>query len=360
VEHKIVFRQPGKFAAWPANFGMWHWGNEIVFGFTLGNMARNAKGQFHPRDKSRPFVPMQARSTDGGEQWEVIPTPCRTPGNRGFSADDSMDPGLRVEEVLSESDIPTDPPGGINFHHPDFALMCARTTLHKGAKSWFYVSMDRCRTWSGPYWLPSFGLDGVSARTDYVVSNANECLLFLSAAKSDGWEGRPFCAKTMDGGRKFSFVSWIRDEPGKGERAIMPASLRLPDSRLITAIRFGGANNGGIDLYTSTDEARTWQYLSRAVSTGPTDNPPTLTLLQDGRLCITYGYRLKPFGIRAVLSDDLGLSWNREVVLRDDGGCPDLGYPRTAQRSDGKLVTVYYFNDHTDGERYIGATIWSP
>jgi hypothetical protein len=45
-------------------------------------------------------------------------------------------------------------------------------------------------------------------------------------------------------------------------------------------------------------------------------------------------------------------------VLRDDGGNWDLGYPRTVQRSDGKLVTVYYFNDARRKERHIAATIW--
>ena len=45
-------------------------------------------------------------------------------------------------------------------------------------------------------------------------------------------------------------------------------------------------------------------------------------------------------------------------MLRDDGGCHDLGYPRTVQRHDGKIVTVYYFNDHPEGERYIATTIW--
>jgi hypothetical protein len=38
----------------------------------------------------------------------------------------------------------------------------------------------------------------------------------------------------------------------------------------------------------------------------------------------------------------------------------DLGYPRTVQRSDGKIVTVYYFNEAANKERYIAATIWDP
>jgi hypothetical protein len=51
-------------------------------------------------------------------------------------------------------------------------------------------------------------------------------------------------------------------------------------------------------------------------------------------------------------------SWGDEIVLRRDGGSWDLGYPRTVQRLDGKLVTVYYFNTDAKGERFIGATIW--
>lgn len=47
-------------------------------------------------------------------------------------------------------------------------------------------------------------------------------------------------------------------------------------------------------------------------------------------------------------------------MLRKDGAAWDLGYPRTVERPDGRLVTIYYYNDDQDGERYIGATIWDP
>jgi hypothetical protein len=33
-------------------------------------------------------------------------------------------------------------------------------------------------------------------------------------------------------------------------------------------------------------------------------------------------------------------------------------YPRTVQRRDGKIVTVYYFHDRPKSDRYIAATIW--
>jgi len=47
-----------------------------------------------------------------------------------------------------------------------------------------------------------------------------------------------------------------------------------------------------------------------------------------------------------------------EIVLRDDGGGTDIGYSRTVQRPDGRIVTIYYFHDQPKGDRYIAATIW--
>lgn len=82
--------------------------------------------------------------------------------------------------------------------------------------------------------------------------------------------------------------------------------------------------------------------------------------LKDGHVCLTYGYRARPFGMRARLSADGGRTWAREIILRKDGGGRDLGYPRTVQRPDGKIVTIYYFHDQPKGDRYIAATIWSP
>jgi len=89
-------------------------------------------------------------------------------------------------------------------------------------------------------------------------------------------------------------------------------------------------------------------------------NPASMIRLSNGRIALTYGWREKPFGVRAIVSLDEGITWSDEMILRDDGKGWDLGYPRTVQRSDGKCVTVYYFNDKFSKERYIAATIWDP
>ncbi|HIE27987.1 TPA: exo-alpha-sialidase [Candidatus Poribacteria bacterium] len=363
MQHVTIYRKVGRYAGWPANYGIWSWGDEIVVGFTLG--YHKADAGFHSRDTEKPFIGMQARSLNGGQTWQLQETPCRTPGDRGLSADEHMKRDLGVGQALETENVSLDCPGGIDFTHPDFALMCARSGLRAGAKSWFYISYDRCKKWEGPFKIPMFGQPGIAARTDYLVSSADECTLFLTAAKTNGDEGRVFCARTTDGGKTLAFLAWIGPEP-EGF-AIMPASVRLSESRILVAIRCreGGdslkTRRNWIDLYASNDNGAAWDYMNRPVAnSGIGGNPPTMTRLQDGRLCLTYGYRDAPYSIRAKISPDDGETWGEEIILRDDGGNHDIGYPRTVQRSDGKMVTVYYFNDQPETERYIAATIWQP
>ena len=60
-----------------------------------------------------------------------------------------------------------------------------------------------------------------------------------------------------------------------------------------------------IDAFGSEDSGRSWTYLSTVADTDTglhNGNPPSLVRLPDGRLVVTYGYRGKPYGIRAKIS----------------------------------------------------------
>jgi hypothetical protein len=368
-EHVTVFRAAGRYGGWPANYGIWSWpnpgahgGTEIVVGFTVGYTDPNAG--FHARDRNRPFESTQARSLDGGRTWAVSPMPFTRPGARGVSADEHMREGLRLSETIDRDSALGDCPG-VDFTHPDFALMCARTGLKKGCSSFFYTSIDRCRTWDGPWRLPGFDRTGIAARTDYLIDDARTCTLFLTANKADGNEGRVICVRSTDGGRSFAFLADIGPEPPGF--AIMPANLRVSPARILCAVRcrerkpdFQDAQNW-IDLYGSDDNGASWSFLNRPVpATGVGGNPPTLMRLHDGRLCLTYGFRDAPYKMCARLSADDGFTWSEEVVLRSGGGNHDIGYPRTVQLSDGAIVTCYYWTDTPEGDRYIAATLWRP
>jgi hypothetical protein len=80
--------------------------------------------------------------------------------------------------------------------------------------------------------------------------------------------------------------------------------------------------------------------------------------LPDERVLLVYGYRHVPFGVRArVLDAECGNSAAApEIVLREDGGNGDLGYPWAVTLSKDRALVVYYFNQ-SDGVRFIGGTI---
>lgn len=340
----VVYREPGRYAAWPANHGIWSWGNEIVVGFESGYFKEQKDR--HSIDWDRPAEHLLARCVDGGETWTVERHPDLRPPD-----------GMKVAGVLTEpgGKQAVDCPGGIDFSLSGFALT-ARMSEADAGPSRFYYSMDRGKSWMGPYNIPNFGFKGTAARTDYIVYGKHDLVLFITVPKSNSKEGRIMVIRTTDGAKTWHVVSYIGDEPAGDDYAIMPSSVQLSPSTVLTAIR----HPHWIELWRSDDNLKTWHFVSRPAPDLPRGNPPSMVSLHDGRIAITYGYRSAPYQIRARVSSDNGQTWGPEIILRSNAGAWDLGYSRSVQRPDGKIVTIYYWSDAHDQERYIGATIWDP
>ncbi len=96
----------------------------------------------------------------------------------------------------------------------------------------------------------------------------------LTAAKSNGREGRVICVRTQDGGKTWKMLGFIGPEPDEKDFAIMPSSVRLSRNSILTAIR----HTGWIELYRSDDDGMNWRSLGRPVAnTGVhSGNPPYL------------------------------------------------------------------------------------
>jgi hypothetical protein len=331
VRHVTVYGRPGRFCGWPANNGAWNWGDEILVCFDLLYFKEPDPAvdpTEHHVDWDKPGVIVMARSLDGGESWKLERPHAFRPSQ------------LKKEPVAC--------PNPINFTHPDFAMRLRNDRFH--------ISYDRGRTWLGPYEFPDLGVK-LGARTDYIVNGRHDCSFFLSTA------GCAICVRTTDGGKTFDVLSEITGD--SLVRAIMPSTVRTSQTRLLSAVRRikGEPYVSWIDVYVSNDNGRTWNFLSKVANADNrywNGNPPSMVRLPDGRICITYGYRAVPCGIRAKISTDFGKTWGPEIVLRRDGRNWDLGYSRTVQRSDGKLVTMYYYSTQENPHQRIIATIWDP
>ena len=355
MKHILVHRQAGMFYGWPANSGIWAWGDEIVVGFTESSYRESQTG--HSMDHTKPCRGVIARSMDGGESWS-IERPDKYP--QGFSFGGNRSPGFSENH---------NSPASLDFSDPDLSI--------RVQSDCFLISHDRCHNWEGPYLFPNIGsTDKFTARTDYIPLSKSSCLFFVSA-KEPGVRGGPFtdrafCIRTDDGGRTFQKLGYML--PEKPEvRSVMPSTVKIGEDILVSALRrrFDGESQEGpfsdcwIDVALSKDLGRTWCFSSKVADTHNPEsrrngNPASLVELADRRLCVVYGFRAPEFGIRAKISGDRGITWGKEILLRSDASSWDMGYPRSALRTDGRVISIYYYTTEENKEQHIAATIWDP
>ncbi|MFO8055524.1 MAG: LamG-like jellyroll fold domain-containing protein [Bacteroidales bacterium] len=344
--HINVYDEPGRYAGWPANGGMWQWDDEIAVAFEVGWFDEQPDAMDgHAKDDDKSNVDFIARSKDGGETWTYKEYPMLDP------PEDSIKPFT----------------GSMEFTHPDFAF--------KSFGSRFYYSYNRGKTWKGPFQLSVEGVNRkLSARTDYLVEDDTTAYFFFSV-EPKGKEDRAFCAYTDDGGQTLQFRGWMTDpSPEPWERWVMPSTIQLSGTHLISALRRKinirrdgkpDSTRNWIDVYQSADDGRSWKFLSKVAQTGKPNNPyngnpPSMIRLDDGRLCVTYAVRDMPGRLCARISSDNGKTWGKEIILRQDARNWDIGYTRSVQRPDGQVLTVYYFATPGNRNQFIAATIWDP
>jgi hypothetical protein len=342
MEHGVVFHKEGRFAAWPANGGIWSWGNEILI--MHSDLTYHFYPNQHSYDRSKPGYTVLSRSLDAGKTWE----------------------GIRSEAFSEKDPKVLDEP--MDFANPDFGFR-SRNNL-------FWYSDDRGHHWKGPFLFPDFGLENpLTSRTDYLVYDEDTLLACLSAKEPSvqaGLQDRAFSAQTNDGGLSWDFNGWMTGYP-YGVRSVMPSTVRLRDHELLSVVRrridahedeeLGRLDVNWVEAEYSLDNGRSWTKQSMVAFTDISHhngNPGALAKLGDGTLFVAYGFRGHPFGIRAKTSSDDGKTWSHEIILRDDGTTYDLGYPKAVSLPDGSIFVCYYIATPERPNQHIAYTILKP
>ncbi|MEI6423166.1 MAG: sialidase family protein [Lentisphaerota bacterium] len=176
--------------------------------------------------------------------------------------------------------------------------------------------------------------------------------LMVSSDKGDTWQYR--CPIAVD--KKIGFNETYLYETANGD---IVAFLRTADEEGKVQNAIARSSDRGMSF-------EKWQGF------GFHGHPHCTARLNDGRVLLVYGYRLKPYGIRGKVlnSECTDICEAKEFIIRDDGGSTDLGYPWPMVFPDGRVLIVYYFNTNKSlpstwpkpttadngGERHAGTT----
>ena len=159
---------------------------------------------------------------------------------------------------------------------------------------------------------------------------------------------------SRDDGRSWREAGKISD--GINESVLLP----LPKNGWLCVARSSNkpAPEHGQELrqFRSPDDGATWR--DEGLIADYHKHPPHLLRLKDGRILLTYGNR-RDGGIETRLTADEGKTWSAPQRIFTTGP-GDMGYPSTAQLSDGGLVTVFYAIKSPLHDGYhMGAVGWS-
>lgn len=225
-------------------------------------------------------------------------------------------------------------------------------------------STDGAKTWQGPIYpphiepeinynamgkpLPAYNrgalYEGKDGRIFWVVaaSDANKPnkktsnYLLISEDKGLTWKYSSVVA--TDSQASFNETS-VYETP-KGDIVAFLRTANMDDQACIARSTDGGKSFGN------------WEKM------GFQGHPLQAMRLPDNRVLLVYGYRHKPYGIRArILNPECtDYATAPEIILREDGGGTDLGYPWSVQLDTNHVLVVYYYNIN-NGPRHIAGTL---
>lgn len=146
---------------------------------------------------------------------------------------------------------------------------------------------------------------------------------------------------------------------GLGLLSCEPHAIELPNGQILVHIRVQhySAERKAFTVYQSIscDGGRTFSQPCRLLEEQG-GSPPHLLMHSSGTLISAYGYRNAPYGIRVMLSRDLGKSWETDLILYQEGLNSDIGYPCTVELQDNSLLTVFY--ESTGNQSVIRQINW--
>ncbi len=221
-------------------------------------------------------------------------------------------------------------------------------------------STDGGKTWEGPYYPPHVAQERhynvfsepVPAYNRGALYEAKDGrILWIVAAHDSVKKTSNYLLVSKDKGLTWEYSGVVAEDPAVSFNEA--SVIETPKGDIVGLLRTAGFDDQAV-IARSTDGGKTFHWQSMRFQ----GHPLNALQLPDGRVLVTYGYRHKPFGIRARILNAECTDWDtaQEIVLRTDGGNGDLGYTWPVQLDENRVLVVYYFNKE-NGLRHIAGTI---
>ena len=221
-------------------------------------------------------------------------------------------------------------------------------------------SEDSGETWKGPYYPPhikpernfnAYGVPVPAYNRGALYETKDGRILWIIAAQDSVKKTSNYLILSKDKGLTWEYTGEVARDP---KISFNEASvIETPKGDIVGFLRTAGYQDQAV-IARSKDGGKTFKWESM----GFQGHPMNALQLPDGRVLITYGYRHKPFGIRARIlnAECMNFQTAPEIILREDGGNGDIGYTWPVQLDDSRVLVVYYFNNE-NGLRYIAGSI---
>lgn len=225
-------------------------------------------------------------------------------------------------------------------------------------------SADEGDSWEGPFYPPNIPSEIKFSALGGPLPAYNRGALWECT------DGRIFWAVASgtdpDNLRKTSNYLLISEDKGMTWKYSCPVAgddkvafnetsvYETPKGDLVAFLRTEGLDDQAC-IVRSTDGGKSfgpWEKM------GFQGHPLQALRLPDNRVFLVYGYRHKPYGIRARILNPECTDYEtaEEIIIRTDGGSSDIGYPWAVMLDDKQVLVVYYFNIE-GGTRHIAGSV---
>jgi len=224
-------------------------------------------------------------------------------------------------------------------------------------------SKDDAKTWDGPFTPPNMPRD-----KNFSLFKGEPIPACNRGAMIQGQDGKVYWSVianekhghasnhllvSEDEGKSWDYLSVVAESD---TATFNETSLyQTPKGDILAFMRTAALDDEAC-IARSTDGGKSFQPWQKMGFKG---HPLQAMRLPDNQVLLVYGYRHEPFGIRARILNEECTNFDtaEEIIIREDGGGFDIGYPWSIMLDDNRVLITYYFFNKPEGTKYIAGSV---